>query len=257
MPPVQRSRGERRAAAVVPLRRPAFATLLDANVDFHGNLVRNIPGIRSSQHLFDDLSDDPHDWDIAIAAEASARVPTAAALVSRPFDYGSVISYSFDSAHWQATRFSDGTRYGVWYGSVDVPTTVYETAWHWYRFVCDSYAGEDREVVTDRRVFDVRCDALLVDLRGKEARHPALVDRHSYAFTQDLGRYLHEQGQNGLLVRSARSEGVNGAILRAERLSNARDRAYLTYRLNPARDTFVAERTPGRKWIGLTPSTLG
>ena len=42
-----------------------------------------------------------------------------------------VISYSFDSAHWQATRFSDGTTYGLWYGSLDVATTVYETAWHW------------------------------------------------------------------------------------------------------------------------------
>jgi hypothetical protein len=226
-------------------------------VDFHRDLVRNIPGIRTSQHLFDDLSNDPADWDIAIAAEASARVPTAAALVSRPFDYGSVISYSFDSAHWQATRFSDGTRYGVWYGSLEVATTVYETAWHWYRFVCDSYAGEDREIVTDRRLFDVRCDALLVDLRGKEARHPALVDRRSYGFTQGLGRYLQEQGQNGLLVRSARCAGVNAAIFRAERLSDPRDRAYLTYRLNPARDRFVAERTPGRKWIALAPSTLG
>ena len=238
-------------------RASAFADLVAANVDFHDDLVRNIPGIRTSQHLFDDLSGDPADWDVAIAAEALQRPPTDAALITRPFDYGTVISYNFDSAHWQATRFSDGTRYGVWYGSLEIETTVYETAWHWYRFVLDSYAALDREIVTERRVFDVRCDALLVDLRGKEARHPALVDRHSYAFTQDLGRYLHEQGQNGLLVRSARSDGVNAAILRAERLSNPRDRTYLTYRLNPARDTFVAERTRGRKWIALTPSTLG
>jgi len=37
------------------------ADLVDANVDFHGDLVRNIPGIRQSQHLFDDLSDNPAD----------------------------------------------------------------------------------------------------------------------------------------------------------------------------------------------------
>jgi hypothetical protein len=244
-----------RTAAV--RRHPAYGPLLDASVDFHGDLVRNIPGIRASQHLFDDLSPDPSDWDIAVAAEASERVPTSAALITRPFDYGSVITYTFDTAHWQATRFSDGTRYGAWYGSLDIATTVYETAWHWYAFVRDSFAAEDREVVTDRRVFDVRCDALLVDLRGKEARHPALVDRRSYAFTQGLGRYLHEQGQNGLLVRSARCDGTNAAILRAERLSNPRDRTYLTYRTNPVRDTFVAERTPGRRWLSFAPSTLG
>jgi len=233
------------------------AELFAANVDFHGDLVRNIPGIRKSQHLFDDLSSDPADWDIAIAAEGAERIPTAAALISRPFDYGTVISYSFDAAHWQSTRFSDGAAYGVWYGSLDVPTTVYETAWHWYRFVLDSYAGEDREIVTDRRVFDVRCDALLVDLRGKETAHPGLVSRKSYAFTQKIGRYLREQQLNGLLTRSARCDGTNAAIFKPERLSNVRDRAFLTYRLNAARDTFVAERTLGRKWIRLQPSSLG
>jgi hypothetical protein len=233
------------------------ADLLAANVDFHDDLVRNIPGIRQSQSLFDDLSPDPADWAIAIAAEGAERIPTAAALISRPFDYGTVISYSFDSARWQATRYSDGIAYGVWYGSLDVGTTVYETAWHWYRFVTDSYPAEDREIVSERRVFDVRCDALLIDLRGRETAHPDLVSRKSYAFTQRIGRYVHEQGLNGLLAPSARCEGVNAAIFKAERLSKVRDRTFLTYRLNALRDTFVAERTPGRKWIRLAPSSLG
>lgn len=233
------------------------ADLLGANVDFHGDLVRNIPGIRRSQHLFDDLSSDPADWALAIAAESAERIPTAAALISRPFDYGTVISYSFDASHWQATRFSDGTRHGVWYGSLELETTVYETAWHWYRFVLDSYAGEAREIVTERRAFDVRCDALLIDLRGKQAAYPDLVSRASYAFTQPIGRYVHEQGLNGLLAPSARCDGVNAAIFKPERLSNVRDRTWLTYRLDVARDVLVAERTPGRKWIRLAPSALG
>jgi hypothetical protein len=233
------------------------AELFAANADFHGDLVRNIPGLRESAHLFDDLSADPADWEAAIAAEGTGRVPTAAALITRPFDYGSVITYTFDAAHWQATRFSDGTTYGVWYGSLAIETTVYETAWHWYRFVLDSYADEDREIVTERRVFDVRCDALLVDLRGREAAFPALVSRASYAFTHEVGRYAHEQGLNGLLAHSARCDGDNAAILDAARLSEVRHRAYLTYRLNAARDAFVAERARGRKWLALTPSTLG
>jgi RES domain len=233
------------------------ADLLSTNVDFHDDLVRNIPGARKSQNLFDDLSSDPADWDVAIAAEAAHRIPTAAALITRPFDYGSVISYTFESSHWHATRFSDGTRYGVWYGSLGVETTVYETAWHWYRFVLDSFAGENREIVTDRRVFDVRCDALLIDLRGKEAVHPDLTSRTTYTFTHEVGRYAHEQDLNGLLVRSARCDGINGAIFKAERLSNVRHRTYLTYRLNAVRDTFVAQRTPGRKWLAFSPSTLG
>ncbi len=68
---------------------------------------------------------------------------------------------------------------------------------------------------------------------------------------------MHEQGLNGLLAPSARCEGVNAAIFKAERLSKFRDRTFLTYRLNAARDTFVAEKTPGRKWIRISPSSLG
>jgi len=213
--------------------------------------------ITKPQDLFDDLSSEPADWEIAIAAEGTDRVPTAAALITRPFDYGSVIAYTFDAAHWQATRFSDGMRYGVWYGSLDVETTVHETAWHWYRFVQDSFAGEDREIMTERRLFDVRCEALLIDLRGKEAAHPDLTSRASYTFTHQVGRYVHEQDLNGLLARSARCDGMNAAIFKPERLSNVRHRAYLTYRLNALRDQFVAERTPGRKWLTVVPSTLG
>ena len=121
----------------------------------------------------------------------------------------------------------------------------------------DDLAALDRVVVTDRRAFDVRCDALLIDLRGKERPYPQLASRASYAFTQRLGRYVHEQDQNGLLVRSARCDGINGCVFKPQRLSNVRHRAYLTYRVNPARDTFVAERARGRKWLALAPSTLG
>ena len=102
----------------------------------------------------------------------------------------------------------------------------------------------------------MRCDALLVDLRGKEKSHPGLVDRKSYAFCQQVGRHVHEQGQNGLVVRSARCDGVNAAIMRAERLRNPRDKLFLTYRYNPARDELVVERTQGRAWLRIAPSAL-
>ena len=230
--------------------------LFSANAEFHGDLIRNIPGIRRSQNLFDDLTSDPSDWAVAVAAEESGRIPTASALATRPFDYGSVISYSFDASHWQWTRFSDGSRYGVWYGALEVETTVYETAHHWRRFLLDSYGELDRAIVTDRRVCDVRCDALLIDLRDKHAAFPDLVRRDSYTFTHQVGRILHEQDLSGLLVKSARCDGINGVIFRPERLSNAREKMFVTYKLNVVRDTFVAERTRGRTWLSFAPSGL-
>jgi hypothetical protein len=234
----------------------SLAELFAANTAFDDDLVRNIPGIRRSQHLFDDLASDPADWAVAMAAEARERIPTATAIITRPFDYGSVISYSFDSAHWQATRYSDGTSYGVWYGALEVATTVYETAHHWRRFLLDSYGELDRTIVSDRRVCDVHCSALLIDLRGRQAQVPELVHRASYTFTHQVGRFAHEHDLAGLLAPSARCDGVNAAILRADRLSNVREKQFLGYRINLARDTFVAERTRGKTWLAFAPSAL-
>ena len=115
-----------------------FGDLCSANADFHADLVRNIKTIREAQDLFDDLSDDPRDRAVALAAEAEERVPTPAAVVTRPFDYGTVISHSFDPSNWQATRYSDARRFGVWYGAAEAETTVYETVFHWHRFLMDN-----------------------------------------------------------------------------------------------------------------------
>ena len=225
-------------------------------VAFAGDLVRNIKGIRVSQDLFDDLAADAADRDVAIAAESAAHLPSPAPLITRPFDYGAVITYPFVPHNWQATRYSDGRAYGVWYGALELETTVYETVHHWHRFVMDSFASLDRPVLGERRVFNVRCDAVLIDLRGREALEPRLVDRRSYAFTWQLGRYLWERSQSGLLARSARSSGSNAAIFRKEALADIRDLCFLTYRMHPAQDRVVVERTPGQPWLEIRPSTL-
>jgi len=233
-----------------------FEDLIQTVAAYHGDLVRNIKGIRVAQALFDDLSRDPADQAVAIAAEMSTRLPSAEPLVTRPFDYGSVITYPFVPHNWHATRFSDGLSYGVWYGALELETTVYESVYHWHRFMMDSFAAENRIIRSERRVFDTRCDAILIDLRGKDRRERQLTDRRNYSYTQQLGRYLKDQGQNGMLVKSARCEGINAAILRPEALSNPRDHCFLTYAMNPREDKVAVERTPGRRWLTVTPSSL-
>jgi hypothetical protein len=233
-----------------------YPELIDTALDLHADLTRNIKTIREAQALFDDLSSDGADWDVAIAAEGQEHIASAAPLITRPFDYGAVITFPFVPQHWQETRFSDGLHYGVWYGSLDLDTTVYESIYHWRRFIADSFAEEDRMIVGERRVFDVKCDAIVIDLCGKETRFPGLTDRNSYSYTQGLGRYLHAQGQNGVLVHSARAAGTNAAILRPDVLSSVRDRCYLTYRTNPTRDEVSVEREPGQTWLTVRPSEL-
>lgn len=233
-----------------------YAGLLKEIVDFHGDLVRNIKGVRVSQNLFDDLSDDAEEQALAAAAESAGRIPSAAPLITRAFDYGAVVTFPFVNFNGQGTRFSDGLNYGVWYGSFDLETTVYESVHHWHEFIADSFSREDREIVGERRVFHARCDAILIDLRGKEHREKRLLDRRDYRYAQQLGRYLKEQNQNGLLVRSARCRGTNAAIFTPGVLSRVRDLCFLTYRMNPTLDLVRVERTPGRKWLEIKPSSL-
>jgi hypothetical protein len=233
-----------------------FAALCRKAIDYHDDLTRNIKTIRVSQTLFDDLADTAEETRVAIAAEGALRIPSAQPFISRPFDYGTVISYSFESAHWQETRYSDARDYGVWYGALDLKTTVYETVFHWHRFLMDSFPNETAEVIGERRVFDVRCDALLIDARGAERHEPRLVDRKSYSFTQSFGRYLAEQQQNGLLAPSSRCEGAIAAILNPARLSSVRDKTQLTYRCVPGGGRVVVERTPARTWFTIDPGDL-
>ena len=231
-----------------------FETLVRNVADFQGDLVRNIKGIRFSQSLFDDLSADPQDQAVAIAAEGAERIPTEAPLVTRPFDYGAVITWPFVPHNWHATRWSDGLSYGVWYGSLDMETTVYESVYHWHRFVVDAFPSVEREIIGERRVLDVRCEAILIDLRrAGEAR---LTDRRDYGYTQGLGRYLHDRAQNGLLGQSARHGGDNAAIFDPRCLSKPRDRCFLTYRMDPREDLVTVERAPGEAGLEIKPSTL-
>lgn len=221
---------------------------------FDGDLMRNIKGIRVSQDLFDDLSAHASDRAVAVAAESAARTPSAAPLITRPFDYGTVITYPFVPHNWQATRYSDGLHYGVWYGALELETTVHETVYHWHRFVMDSFAALERDIVGERRVFQVHCDAVLIDLR--DVAEPRLTDRRDYSFTWQVGRFLSERGQSGLLARPARSSGTTAAIFRPVVLRDVRDLCFLTYRMNPARDTVTVERTPGSVWLEIRPSAL-
>lgn len=233
-----------------------FGSLVRDVVDFHGDLVRNVKMIGAGQTPFDDLSTDAEDQAVAAAAESHGQLPSPVPLITRPFDYGAVVTYPFVPANWHATRFSDGLAYGVWYGSLDLRTTVYETVHHWHRFLTDSFPELDRDIVGERRAFRVRCDAIVIDLRGKERRERRLVDRSHYAFTQRLGRYLREQRQSGLLVASARCNGNNAALFRAEVLSDVRDLFTLRYVMNPTRDAVRVERVKGRRWMEVVPSRL-
>ena len=227
--------------------------------DIHQDVARNIVSLRESQDLFDDLTDDPAEWLLAQKVEDEVKPPPYASrkpIIDRPFEdaqWFNAIQWPFK--HWQASRFSDGS-FGVWYGSESVETTVYESAYHWYRgLLCD--AGFEREpVIAERKVYRVACSAALLDFRKAAAEHADLLHPSDYAFPQSVGARIHREGHPGLLIQSVRRRGgENVAIFNPGVLAKPTHHCQLTYRLEG--EQIVVEKHPGEAWIVVAVADLG
>jgi hypothetical protein len=205
------------------------------------------------QDLFDDLTHDPAEWLLAQKVEDAVKPPpyrSQIPIIDRPFEdaeWFNAIIWPFK--HVQASRFSDGT-YGVWYGSDSVETTVYESAYHWYRGLLSDAGFERMTVVAERQVYSVACNAALLDFRKTAHRHPDLLHPSDYAFCQSVGARIHREGHPGLLTQSVRRPvGENVAIFNADVLSKPRHNCLLTYRLED--EQIVVEKQTGETWIKL------
>lgn len=189
-------------------------TLFDKTADYTGQPYRNITTLRESEDLFDDLTDGDENAS-AIAAEAEMRVKDRSVLrdpkiIHRGFDYTrSIIEYPFKNEPYLFTRFGDGT-YGVWYGSLEMKTTVFETGFHMIKAE-RAVEGLDEVVVRERAVYRVQCRAILIDLRGKQKSFPELV-ADNYGFSRQIGQRMNREGHPGLLAPSSRYNGTNMVI---------------------------------------------
>jgi hypothetical protein len=229
--------------------------LLDglALTEVASELARNIVSLRVTQDLFDDLTDDADEQALATAVEMAAKPPeyqVAPPVVHRPFEetkWFQAIGFPFE--HWSASRFSAGA-YGVWYGAWTIPGTVYETAYHWrHGLLADAEGFLQTGVAIERKVYWVRCDAALVDLRPALAAYPALVHPSDYTLTQQVGARLHHEGHPGLVTRSARCADTLGAIFTPRVLSAPRTACFLTYTLTDQGVSVARER--GREWFRI------
>jgi RES domain len=220
--------------------------------DVHGDLFRNIVSLRVSEDLFDDLSDDPAHWDSAIQLELRSKPPvfvSAIPVVDRPFEeaqWNDAIGYPF--RNWMRSRYSDGS-FGVWYGSDSIETTVFETAYHWYAMLLGDAGFTQPGIRIERKVFRVRCDAAVIDLRPAVPTYPALVDRSDYTLTHQIGARLHREGHPGLVSNSARCDGDMYAVFNARVLSRPRQTCSLTYTTTGT--GIVIERAPGQPWFEI------
>lgn len=209
--------------------------LFDSAIDYSNDIFRNIRGIKISEDLFDDLSDEPLNWEAANAIEIYTHPPMLnAPLIQRPFDYSKndFIDYPFENI--TISRYSDGSM-ACWYGSETLETTIVETRYHFIQEIRDSWESfQNQKIVKiDRRVAQVNCRGLAFDLSHKTNEFPWLIDSVNYTRCQEIGRRVAKEGHPLLIVPSARQEeGVNLVAFTPNILSNSREYCKLQYVLN-------------------------
>ncbi len=224
--------------------------LFDRSVDFNSDVFRNINSLRESCDLFDDLAEgSAFANSVAVAAEMRVKSGMPTGLINRGFLYSTAIGYPFETESYLNTRYSNGL-FGVWYGSIELDTTIHETAYH---MMSDELRIEGNMgiIIRERAVYLVHCTAVLIDLTGKEKKFPGLTG-DDYSLTHQIGERLHNEGHPGLLAPSARCKGTNLAAFTPSILSDPRHHCYLTYKCDVAKKSIEVERQPGEILLNLS-----
>jgi hypothetical protein len=165
-----------------------------------------------------------------------------------------IINVPFERDTVFPTRYSDGS-FAVWYGSIEPETTVYETAYHMIRAEL-ALEGVDRSIIRERSIYHTHCEALAIDLKGKQNEFPQLLS-DSYDFTHQIGARLKQEGHPAAIVPSARCQGENMVVFNRIVLSDPRHHASLQYVFDPEKFVVTVHGLPdypkfvipGRHWF--------
>ena len=222
-------------------------SLFEHTLDFNGHVLRNIVSLRTSQNLFDDLLDNADETTVLIASEMRIKNASATGPISRGFHYSTAIEYPFKTESFMATRYGDGS-YPIWYGSLELDTTIHETCWHMFRELA-AIEGLNESVIRERAIYRVDCHALLFDLLRKKEHFPELVADH-YTLTQQTGKRIQQEGHPGLLAPSARHHnGANVVLFKQEVLANPKLNCYLSYHYDPIAQQITVARDMGNIYM--------
>lgn len=224
--------------------------LFEHSRDFADDVYRNIVSLRISEDLYDDLSDgDLLVSELLQATEMHIKRDGAPGIISRGFHYSTAIAYPFAGEPCMASRYGDGS-YGVWYGCLDLRTTIYETAWHMQQDE-SGIEGLDEIIIRERAVYLVHCHAILLDISDKHGDFPQLLGE-DYHFPQQVGKRVQQEGHPGLLAASARDpSGINLAAFNPDVLSNPRQHCYLNYHYDPRVPSITVQREPGKHYLEI------
>ncbi|MCF6247703.1 MAG: RES family NAD+ phosphorylase [Desulfobacula sp.] len=225
--------------------------LFEKNIVVDSEVKRNIVNLRESVDLFDDLSDNPDDQAVAIHVESETKKDIQTfgpAPIYKGFVYNTAITYPFITEPFLDTRFGNGS-YGVWYGSMDLETTIYETCYHIFRAIL-SVEDHPEIVKQERAIYSVHCDGIFIDLSGKVKDYPEMVS-DDYSFCNLIGKKIQKEGHPGIFYASARTKGNNLAVFNPKVLSNPLNNCYLTYIFSTRNKIIRIEREVDKEFLTI------
>lgn len=217
--------------------------IFDAIRQLNQDVARNIVRALTVTQAFSDLTESVDDSQIA------EKAINFALKNQNSFYYSTAIGYPFETDNFMASRFSDGT-FPVWYGSMDLITTIYETANHMIKSEM-AIKTDEEIIIRERTIYDVLCEGILIDLTRKKKNYPELISEN-YQTTQRIGKLLAEQGYPGVLSPSARFlRGINVNIFKQEILNNPRVSCELNYHLFP-KERIVKIMKKNKIWMEIS-----
>ncbi|WAJ71999.1 RES family NAD+ phosphorylase [Catenovulum adriaticum] len=100
-----------------------------------------------------------------------------------------------------ATRFTDGTEYGIYYGAKDLNTAFAETIYHREKFLS---ATNEPDTELTMRCYINKVAMALHDIRGEAFSY---LHGDDYSISQQFAKNLRSAGSHGLLYNSVRDKG--------------------------------------------------
>jgi len=166
------------------------------------DVIRNVLYVPTILEAFFELLDDESDIKLIENTIKSARSLAVGKNKLSDFYYTTAIEYPFVTEPYMASRYSDG-RYAVWYGSKALETTLHETVHHTIKYLKAIEGIENEtEVIRTRSVYDVYCDAIMIDVVDLGKKFPDLVS-DDYSYSQKLGETVYAGGCPGIVSPSA------------------------------------------------------
>jgi hypothetical protein len=131
-------------------------------------------------------------------------------------------------------------------------TSVYETVHHWYHGLLADAGFTNRDVIGERKLYGVKCQAILLDLRTNSALLKQVTRKNNYDDPQALGKRLHREGNAGLITQSVRYlQGTNYVVLNPAVLSEPNQLSQLRYTLTGGE--VIVEKQIGQVWLKIRP----